>query len=205
MKKRLIILGIALVIIIVGLFMIFTKGFNLGDEYNSYTMINIYMADTSNIEDIKQIANETIGNDFIASYTDEFNDTASIKVKSITDEQLTNLKNKLKEKYSFEDVDNNIIAINVPSTNLFDLIKVYIAPMIVALALVLVYFVIAFRKVGIIKALILPIITVIAVEALYVSIIAIFRIAITSYIIPIGILLFTLTLLGNAIYLRSCK
>ena len=205
MKKRLIVLVIALVIIIAGLVMIFTKGFNLGDEYGQYTMINIYMTDPSNIEDVRQIADEVIEGDFTVSYTDEFNDTASIKVKSITDEQVSSLKEKLKAKYSFEDVDNNVIAINVPSANLYDLVKVYIAPIIIALALSLIYFVIAFRKLGIVKALLTPIITVVGIEALYISVIAIFRIAVTEYLIPIGILLFILTLLGNAIYLKSQK
>lgn len=205
MKKRLIVLVIALVIIIAGLVMIFTKGLNLGDEYGKYTMINIYMTDPSNIEDVRQIADEVIDGDFTVSYTDEFNDTASIKVKSITDEQVSSLKEKLKAKYSFEDVENNVIAINVPSANLYDLVKVYIAPIIVALALSLIYFVIAFRKIGVIKALFTPLITVVGIVALYISIIAIFRIAITEYLIPIGILLFILTLLGNAIYLKSQK
>ena len=48
-------------------------------------MINIYMTETSNIEDIRNIADEAINSDFEVSYTDEFNDTASIKVNSITD------------------------------------------------------------------------------------------------------------------------
>ena len=205
MKKRLIVLVIALVIIIAGLVMIFTQGFNLGDEYGQYTMINIYMTDPSNIEDVRQIAEEVIEGDFTVSYTDEFNDTASIKVKSITEEQVSSLKEKLKAKYSFEDVENNVIAINVPSANLFDLVKVYIAPIIIALALSLIYFVIAFRKLGIVKALFTPLITVVGIVALYISIIAIFRIAITEYLIPIGILLFILALLGNAIYLKSQK
>lgn len=205
MKKRLIVLVIALVIIIVGLVMIFTKGFNLGEEYGNYTMINIYMTDPSNIEDVRQIADEVIDGDFTVSYTDEFNDTASIKVKSITDEQVSSLKEKLKAKYSFEDVDNNVIAINVPSANLYDLVKIYIAPIVVALALSLIYFVIAFRKLGVVKALFTPLITVVGIVALYISIIAISRISITEYLIPIGILLFILALLGNAIYLKSQK
>ena len=185
--------------------MIFTKGFNLGSEYNNYTMINIYMTETSNIEDIRNIADEAINSDFEVSYTDEFNDTASIKVNSITDEELTNLKNKLKEKYSFDDIENNVIAINMPSANIFDLVKPYIAPMSLALLLSLIYFVIAFRKTGIVEALFMPIITVIGIEALYISIIAIFRIPVTQYIIPIGILLFILTLLGDTVYLKSRK
>ena len=101
--------------------MIFTKGFNFDDEYGNYVMINIYMTDVS--------------------YTDEFNDTVSIRVDSISDEQLSSLKEKLQEKYSFEDIENNVIAINVPSVNVYDLVKVYIAPMIIALILSLVYFV----------------------------------------------------------------
>ena len=48
--------------------MIFTKGFNLGSEYNNYTMINIYMTETSNIEDIRNIADEAINSDFEVSY-----------------------------------------------------------------------------------------------------------------------------------------
>ena len=146
--------------------MIFTKGFNLGDEYSNYILINIYMNDTSNLQDVKEIADQVLDQDFTVSYTDEFNDTASIRVKSISDGQLSNLKEKLKEKYSFQDAEDNIIAINVPSTNIYDLVRVYIAPMIIALALVLIYFVIAFRKNGILEALLMPIITVIMVEAL---------------------------------------
>jgi len=58
MNKKLVIFGISLVIIIVGIIMACTLGFNLGKNYGSYTMLNIYMNKQSNLDDIKQIVSE---------------------------------------------------------------------------------------------------------------------------------------------------
>ncbi len=137
------------------------------------------------------------------SYIDEFEDTISIKAKGISDENLENMEKQLKEKYEIaEDIDNMVV-VETPASSVYDLVKVYILPVIVTFAIALIYYVVAFRKLGIVKALVEPAVTIIVIGALYVSIIAICRIPVNEFTIPLGLLIYLLSLLGETIYLNE--
>lgn len=196
MKKKLIIFGIALVVIAVGIVMACTLKFNRSLEFGSYTNLNVYMKEQSNLDDVRQIVSEVFSGKYEVEYTDEFYDTVSIKLKDITDEQLQNIKDKLVEKYGFDEIDNYIIEIDVPAIRIFDLGKDYIAPIVLSFVIIFIYNGIAFRKLGIYKSVIEPLITIIIIGALYVSILAICRIPINEYTIPVGIFIYIMSLLG---------
>jgi len=196
MNKKLIILGISLVIIIAGIAMEYISGFNKELEYDNHARLNIYMNKASNLEDVKQIVSEVLNRDLEIEYTDEFRDTITIKTKEISEDELSNIKAKLKEKYEYEEDADYTMLINVPEMRIIDLVKVYIKPIVISLVITLIYLGIAFRKAGIYKSIIEPGLTVIIIGALYVSIIAICRIPINAYIIPLGILIYIVSLLG---------
>lgn len=203
MNKKLIILGLSLVVIVIGIIMICTLKFNIGLNYGEYTMLNIYMTTESNLEDVKQIVEENFDGKYQAEYIDEFCDTVSIKLKDITEEELTNLQNKIKGKYEFEEDTQSILVINVPAIRIIDLIKDYISPLIISLVIILIYYGIAFRKLGIYESIFKPALTVIIIGALYVSILAICRIPINEYIIPLGIFIYIISVLGVTLCLSN--
>ncbi len=180
-------------------------GFNKGNEYQEYTRINISMNQSSNLEDIKQIMNENYSGKYDINYTNVFNDTVSIRVKNISEEEINTLSQKLTEKYAFEEGENNITVVEVPAYRTIELVKPYVVPMIVSFLIVLVYFVIAFRKLGIVKTLVEPVIVTVMVLALYASIFAITRLPITEYIIPLGVVIYAMTLLYLSMYLNKEK
>lgn len=183
--------------------MVYTIGFNLGANYGDWTIINIHMSEKSNLEEVKQIANEILGGNFKISYTDEFSDTISIKTKEASDEQISNLKNRIKEKYGAPEGTENIQIIKTPNLRIFDLVKEYIKPVAITLIAVLVYYVLAFRRLGIVKSLIMPLIEIVVIGGVYVSILAICRVPINEYVIPLGIGIYVLSLLVITICLKS--
>lgn len=203
MKKKLIIFGIALVIIIVGIVMVCTLGFKLDFDYGGYTRINVYMNQESNLDDVKTIVSENFDGTYRLEYTDEFEDTISIKAQNISEEQITNIEDKIKEKYEFEEDEEYFSIINIPNVRVYDLVKDYILPVLLSFGIVLAYFAIAFRKLGIYKSLIEPALTVVLIGGVYVSVIAISRIPLNAYIIPLGIFIYIISLLGYSVCLND--
>ena len=194
MNKR-IALIIAIIIIAIGVVVTFMWHFNKSLEFSDYTRIIVYMNKESNIEDVEQIVKDNYDGAYIVSFTDEFKDTISIQAKDISDEQIDNIKNSLKEKYEFEEDSSNITVINTPGIPTFDLIKDYIMPVAISFVIVIIYLWIAYRKEGIAKSLVEPCLTVVIINALYVAMLAICRVPINSYIIPIGVLIYVLSLI----------
>ncbi len=203
MNKKQIIFGIALVIIVIGIVMQYMLGFNISFNNGTYTSINVYMTKQVGLDEVKALVGETFNGKYKVEYTDEFSDTVSIKVTEMSDEQIQELQNKLKEKYEFEEGANHIVITTIPTMRVFDLIRDYIMPISLTFVIVLVYFAIAFRKLGIYKSLIEPAISVILIGGVYVSILAICRIPINEYVIPLGIFIYIASLLGFTMYLSG--
>ncbi len=203
MNKKTIIFGIALIVIVVGIIMTFTLGFKLSFDYGEYTRISINMNQSTNLDEVKQLVGEVLKEEHKVEYTDEFSDTISIKIKEISNEQQTELEKKFKEKYSFEDDAKFMTAVKVPNIRIFDLVKEYIMPVAISFVIVILYFGIAYRKLGIYKSFIEPILNVILIGGVYVSILVIFRIPLNEYIIPFGIFIYIVSLLTNAVCLNN--
>ena len=70
----------------------------------------------------------------------------------------------------------------------------YVWPIAISAALIIVYEAIRFRKLGVVKVVAKLIIWPIVIEALYLSVLAIARIPISYYTLPLGIILAVLTL-----------
>lgn len=196
MNKKQIIFGIALVIIVIGIVMQCMLGFNISFNNGTYTSINVYMTKAVELDEVKGLVGEIFKGEYKVEYTDEFSDTISIKVTGMSDEQIQELQNKLKEKYEFEEGANHIVITTIPTIRVFDLIRDYIMPISLTFVIVLAYFAIAFRKLGIYKSLIEPAISIILIGGVYVSILAICRIPINEYVIPLGIFIYIVSLLG---------
>lgn len=203
MNRKLLLFIIAIVIIAVGAVMANTMGFNKAIEYGEYTRVLVYMNRESNLNDINGLLKDTFDGKYEIAYIDEFKDTVSIKAQGISEEQITEFKNKLKEKYEFEDETEFMVTLETANVGTYELIKDYIKPVAISFVIILIYFGIAYRKLGILEGLVEPGLGLIVLNCLYVSIIAICRIPLNAYIIPLGVFIYIMSIIGATIYLNG--
>lgn len=77
---------------------------------------------------------------------------------------------------------------------MYSVIKPYILPMLISLIVILVYSSIIYRKLGILKNIIIYVLTVIGSQLLYASILVITRLPFNMFIIPIGLIIYAITI-----------
>lgn len=195
-KMKIISLLIA-IIIIVGTIVTLTVGFNFDLKYQEAKKIQLYLEKDFEISDIKQITNEVLSNEKVMIQKVEvFEDTVSIIAKEITDEQKTNLVNKVNEKYELELSADDIEITTVPHTRGRDIIKPYIAPFVIATVIILVYMAVRYHKLGMIKTIVRTALTIVLIQAVLASVMVITRIPIGRVTIPLVLAVYMLSLLG---------
>ena len=196
MKKVIQIILICLML--AGIIVIATLGFNVGIKYGENTQISIYIGKEYNIEDIKSIAKEVFGNQtMLVQEIEIYKDIVQITVKETSNEQIEQLNNKVNEKYGLEnDISNeeDIMVVRNSNTKLRHLVKPYIMPIAISFAIILAYEVIRFRKLGIWKILYEAAITIIAPQAILFSIYAVARIPVNRLTAVISITLYIISI-----------
>ena len=184
---------VIIAIIVIGIVMLYTKGLNFDVAYAQSTKIAITL-DDMNLEDIKNKAEEIFGkNDINVQTVGDFNEEIIITVTNMQDEELTNFKNELTNLNNGE--EKTITTTNVGVVQPLDLIKPYISPVVIATVIMSVYMAIRYRKNGVLKQLLTPILSVTILEFLFLSIIAIVRIPIGIYIMPTATLIYIITMI----------
>lgn len=195
--KKKILIAVCILIIIAGIVIFATLGFNKSIDYSAGTRIEIYIPKGYEKEDIINIANECFANkevEFVE--VEKLNQVAGIKIKEYSNDELENLKTKLIEKYEIDKEDLKIYEITIPETSIKNAITPYIAPTLIATALSLAYIIIRnIKSSKVLNILIKFIFTLILVISLYFSLILIFRITFTDFIIPIALAIYIITLL----------
>lgn len=192
-KNPKIIYLVAALIIIVGIVVTCIWKTNFSLEYTEHTRIDVYIGKEFNVEDIKQIAKEVFKDKEIKYQNIEtFNDSIAINVKELNDEELTVLKDKVKEKYEIEEIDSSVTTMTIPHYRIIDIIKPYIVPMIITTLVILVYIGIRYFNLGIVKTVCTLLLRLIVSEAILASIIQIIRIPVGVYTIPVAILVYIL-------------
>ena len=196
---------IVALIILAGIIMICVKGYNYDLLYSKSVRMNIYLTKEFKVNEIEEIANEIVGtNKLKVQQGNTFGTVVSIVSKEITDEQQNNIIQKLNEKYEIEiNKDEDVIVAQIPQVNIWEMITKYISPLVITTIVILVYFVIRYRKQGIIKCIGIPVLTLIGIIALYVSIIALTRIPVNELFIIFLVLIYFLTLICNAVKLNK--
>lgn len=195
-KKQKIALIIFAVIIITGIIITFTVGFNFELKMQETKKIELYIQNNFEISDIKNIVHEVmLDQDVIIQKVEVFEDTVSIVAKEITEEQKQQLIEKVNEKYQIElSVDSTEI-VTIPNSRGRDLLKPYIVSFATSSILILVYVAIRYRKLGSTKTVLKVTFGMGVAQALLFSIIAITRIPIGKLTIPMVIAVYVFTLL----------
>lgn len=191
MKNKMISYIVIALIILVGIGTIFAFKLNFTLTYSEHTTINVYLGKAYNLQDVKEIVEETLGKqDTIYQEIETFGDSLAITVKDITDEQISNLESKLKEKYEIASTETILQTNKIGHIRGRDIVKPYIVPMLIATIIVCVYTGIRYVKIGALKTVCTVLLRLIVLEALLLSVIAICRIPIGIYTIPVAILLY---------------
>lgn len=192
-KKNVIILAIAMIIVIAGIIVASTIGFNKQLRYQDSQKIDIYVASEVDVDKIKSIANEVLGKQNMVQTIEIYQDMVTIRAKSISDEQKDSIVNKIKENYEFEQTAEKTEIKDIPATRIRDMFKKYVLPFVLSFIIILVYMVVRYRQKGILNVFAQTMAIPVLCEILLISLIAITR-------IPVGVYTTTLVLV---VYLAS--
>ena len=198
MNKK-IIYGILALIVLVGAVLVVTIGLKLDMKNDANTKIYVYIGKEFDNNDIEQIAKETFETDTaIVQKVEIYNEMALITIKEQNteniNEKIESLNSKINEKYGLENKKEDIVINNETKINMYSVIKPYILPMLISLIVILVYSSIIYRKLGILKNILIYVLTVIGSQLLYASILVITRLPFNMFIIPIGLIIYAITI-----------
>lgn len=195
--KNKVICAIIILLIIIGTVVVILKGFEVDTRNRASQKIELNIGKTFEIEDIKQMTKEVFENtQALIQKIEVFEDSVSITVNEITDEQKSSMVQKVNEKYETEIKDEDVTIKDVPHTSLKDIVKPYIIPLVISTCIILVYIGIRYYKLGMIKSILkFGIILVVAELALF-AVMAIVRFPIGRFTLPLTLFVYLITALG---------
>lgn len=203
-KKQKIAMIILAIIIIAGLAIIFTLGFNFDLRMQETKKIELYLENNFEIADIKNITNEVFPNqEVMIQKVEVYEDSVRITAKEITEEQKQSLIDKINEKYGTELTADSTEIVTIPHTRGRDLLKPYVMTFSIATIIILAYMMIRYRKLGVIKTLLKVVFIFVMAQATLFSVIAITRIPIGRLTMLMVIIVYLFTLLGIATKLEK--
>lgn len=203
-RNKKILLGIIAIIIIAGIIVTVVLGLNKGMYYTDSEQVEIYLGKDVDLNKLREITNEVFGDEkVVLQVIDYFNDQISITTKKITDDQLSKLVELTNQEYNLTNQSSDFEIIMIPGVSIYDTVTPYIIPLSIAMFIILVYIIIKYRKLGILKIVLIPVISILIVEALYYSIIAITRVPVNRYTLPIGLAILLITLTVNIYNLEN--
>ena len=187
-KKSKIISIILIIIFIIAIVLTGIRGLNVDLNYSEGVSILFNLNQQFNTKDIESMAREVWPDgQIIVQKVEVYDETALIKVSSVNDEQITNLANKINEKYGLELGQSDFTVQYNSNVQIRDIVKPYIVPMLITTALIVLYYSIRFRGV---KEILDLLIKLIFAEGILYSIYAIVRLPIDVLTMPIGMLVF---------------
>lgn len=194
------------VIIIIGAIVCYTKGFNVDLQYSSKQKIIISNNTVFDKTKVEEIAKEILKNRKVkVQEIGRFSNAVEIVSTQITDEEKSEIVNKINEQLGFSISNDDITIESISNTRIRDVLKPYIVPGLVTFIFILVYFIIVYHKIGLKYILLKSIIMPIAVELLYYAIIAITRIpfGIITNAIAIGIYVGSIKCIGTLFHQKK--
>ncbi|MCI9039365.1 MAG: hypothetical protein HFJ29_05805 [Clostridia bacterium] len=190
--------AILICIMIAGAIVIATMGLKADIIYSKNVRLDMYLGKEYNKQDIEQIAKEVFGNERmlvqqVEFYGDMFSITVPQEVEDL-DTKVEQLVSKVNEKFGLELKKENITKVYQPKIKLSSVLMPYLLPMAISMVIILIYVMIRFRKIGVWKTLSAYILTALASELIYLSILAICRIPINRLVTPIGLAIYAIVI-----------
>ena len=183
-------------IIASGIVIVKLHGFNKDISYQKATRIEVNIPKGYEKDDIKQIAEETFGNKNIqVQDIEKTNQVVSLRIKDYTEDELNNFKTKISEKYGIEQDKLTVEEIKIPGTRMLTLVTPYMFSLGLATVLSIIYIGLRNIKKEPLKKVLKVILGLIAALGVYFSIIAIARIPVNEYTMPIALTVYVAALL----------
>lgn len=200
MKKVIKILLVCL--FIAGIIVIATLGFNVGTKYSENTQIGINIGKEFNIKDIKEITDEVFnGQRVIIQQVEMYKDMVQINVQDASEQQISDLNTKINEKFEIDNALTDVEVTHNANVKLKSIVKPYIIPMTIISIIVIIYTMLAFRKLGVLKVLYNTAMAIIIPEATLISLYAVARIPVNRLTMIIGIMVYIMSITLNIVYL----
>lgn len=180
----------------------------INEKYNVNQKISITMNDGYEVADVENIAKEVLNNENVTVEKDsEDEKKVIINCGIVTEQKIENLVNKLNEKYPELNLTTGSVEV-IKSANvseygkvaLKDIAKQYMNYVIVSIIIILVYFAIIYRKLGVSKVLSNSVIAIVLGELLYIAILAIVRYPLDKLIIMAGVAIYL-----AIVYYLNCR
>lgn len=182
-SKKILLLGIIL-LIVAGVVVVLLKGFNVSLFYRQHEELNIVIGKEVNIKDINGICKEVFGNkSFIVRSVELFDDSISIRAESITNEEKSELVNKINEKYSTELVAEDLTVNENPNIRIRDLIRPYVKPVIASSVVIICYLYLRYIKNGALVFLEKSFAIILITEVVIASLVAISRLPVSPIVV----------------------
>lgn len=204
MKKIISILLMCL--IIAGVIIVATIGFNVGTKYSETTQISVKIGKEFEIKDIQKIANEVFEKqNVLVQYVELYKDMVQITVKDASEEQIKNLNEKINEKYEINNEISDILVTKQSNVKLRDIAKPYIIPVVTVSIITVLYVMVTFRKLGIGQVLYNTLMNMVSTQAILAGIYAVIRIPINRLTMVIAIILYMASIGLNIVYLNKVR
>ena len=182
-SKKILLLGIIL-LIVAGVVVVLLKGFNVSLFYRQHEELNIVIGKEVNIKDINGICKEVFGNkSFIVRSVELFDDSISIRAESITNEEKSELVNKINEKYSTELVAEDLTVNENPNIRIRYLIRPYVKPVIASSVVIICYLYLRYIKNGALVFLEKSFAIILITEVVIASLVAISRLPVSPIVV----------------------
>lgn len=196
-KKSKILCVILVLVFIMAIISTGIRGLNVDLNYGNGVSLVFDIGKEFKNSDIKNIAQE-IWNDgkTVVQKVEIYDETALIKVKEASNEQIEKLANKLNEKYELDLKGADITVLYNSNYRLRDLITPYIVPALIGIVLIVAYYSVRYKG---IKEILQLLLTLIAVEGIIYSIYALMQIPINFLTMPIAMIAYVSVVTGVTI------
>ncbi len=182
-SKKIVILGLIL-LIIAGLIVVSLKGFQVSLMFGKHESVELKVGKEIDIKIVQEICDQIFDNQkYVIKELEVFGDSFQLNIKSITDDEKTNLINQVNEKFQTQKTVDDLKVHSVSNRRIRDVIKPYMMPMVIVFAIVMIYTLIRFRKIDAFKLIIDYIWKIILTEIILLSAVAIIRIPVNDVLI----------------------
>lgn len=193
-------------IIIAGIIMVGVKGFNVELKYKANKKVELSIGEIVDISKIQEKADEVFGKGKSAVQVVEvFKDAVQVTAEDITEEQKNTLVAKVNELYPQEAAEDGTTTalldaskVTIGSSEnarLRDFLKPYIIPTTVVTIVILVYYAILYRKLGVAKVLLKSVLTIVLAQLVLLSVLAISRFPMGRLTTPLVLLVYVTSLI----------
>ncbi len=179
-SKKIVMLGLIL-LIIAGLIVVALKGFQVSLLFGKHETVELNVGKEVDVKTVKEICHTVLQNQkYVVKELEVFGDSFQVNVKSMTEDEKSNLINQVNEKFETEKTVEDLNISSISNRRIRDVMKPYIVPMILVFGIVTLYTLIRFRKIQALKMVLDYIWKIALTEILLLCVIAIIRIPVNE-------------------------